>query len=120
MDSILKVIQSICLCLFFLHINYNQYLAKIICFCGPLVFGIYLVHINSIVNQNILKHIFDKENKYISIYSAMSLISLKGLKIFVISITIDFFRHILFNFLRIKKLCMILEKKTNKLLGINQ
>lgn len=119
LDSILKVIQSICVCLFFLHINYNKYLAKIICFCGPLVFGIYLVHINSIVNQNILRHIFDNENKYISLYSAMILISLKGLKVFVISIIIDFFRYILFNFLRIKKLCMLLEKKMNVFLGIN-
>ena len=105
--------------LIFLHINYNKYLTKIICFRDPLVFGIYLVLINSIVNQNILRHIFDNENKYISLYSAMILISLKGLKVFVISIIIDFFRYILFNFLRIKKLCMFLEKKMNIFLGIN-
>ena len=100
LDSILKVIQSISISLFFLQINYNKYFAKIICFCGPSVFGIYLAHINSIVNQNILKHIFDNEKKYISLPLTMLLISFKGLKVFIISIIIDLGRYILFNLLR--------------------
>ena len=120
MDSILKVIQSISISLFFLQINYNKYLAKIICFCGPLAFGIYLTHINSIVNQNILKHIFDNEKKYISLTLTILLISFKGLKVFIISIIIDLGRHILFNLLRIKKLCIYLESNMNKLLGIKR
>ena len=120
LDSILKVIQSISISLFFLQINYNKYFAKIICFCGPLVFGIYLAHINSIVNQNILKHIFDNEKKYINLTLTILLISFKGLKIFIISIIIDLGRHILFNLLRIRKLCIYLEKNMNKLLGINR
>ena len=40
-DRPLKIIQSITICLFFLQINYKKYVAKIICFIGPLVFGIF-------------------------------------------------------------------------------
>ena len=48
-DSSLKIIQSISVCLFFLQIPYNKYIGKVICFFGPLAFGIYLIHDNNII-----------------------------------------------------------------------
>ena len=44
LNSILKITQTISLCLFFLQIHYNKYNGKIICFFGPLAFSIYLIH----------------------------------------------------------------------------
>ena len=37
LNSVLKIIQSITVCLFFMQIHYNKYIAKIICFFGPLM-----------------------------------------------------------------------------------
>jgi len=116
-DSILKVIQSICICLFFLQINYNKYIKKIICFSGPLVFGIYLIHNNHLVKRNIIKYSFDNEPENISLYSAIALILLKSLKIFVFCIIIDYFRNLLFIFLRIRKICIILESILKKIIS---
>ena len=114
-DSILKIIQSITVCLFFMQINYNKYIAKIITFFGPLAFGIYLIHNNSIVKNKIMNHIFDKEPNNISLNSAMILVSLKSLKTLVICLIIDYFRNLLFTLLRIRKICVFIESKINKI-----
>ena len=53
-DSVLKVSQSISISLFLLQINYNKYIGKFISFCGPLTFGVYLIHINILFAKNIL------------------------------------------------------------------
>ena len=114
-DSILKIIQSITVCLFFMQINYNKYIAKIITFFGPLAFGIYLIHNNSIVKNKIMNHIFDKEPNNISLNSAMILVSLKSLKTLVICLIIDYFSNLLFTLLRIRKICVFIESKINKI-----
>ena len=57
--SFSKVIQSVAVCCFFMQINYNKYLAKIVCFIGPLIFSVYLIHNNSLVAGHVLRHIFD-------------------------------------------------------------
>ena len=43
-DSILKIVQSISVTLFFLQLKYNKYLSKIIIFLGQRAIGIYLFH----------------------------------------------------------------------------
>ena len=108
-DSILKVIQSITMCLIFLQITYNKYINKIICFLGPLVFGIYLIHNNILVKKNIISHSFDNESEKISLNSVFLLILFKAMKIFVFCIIIDYFRNIIFIFLRIRRICIIFE-----------
>ena len=45
-DSTLKIIQDITACLFFMQIRYNTYISKVICFTGPLVFSVFLIHAN--------------------------------------------------------------------------
>lgn len=51
-DSLLRIAQSITVCLFFLQIHFNKHIGKIICFLGPLSFGIYLIHIHPLMNYN--------------------------------------------------------------------
>lgn len=114
-DSILKVIISISVCLFFLQINYNIYVNKIISFAGPLVFGIYLIHNNSLVKKNIIKFTFDNEPDNISLTSVIFLISLKAFKIFISCIVIDYFRYLLFSLLKLKNLCILIETKLRKI-----
>ena len=113
LNSILKVVQSISITLFFLQINFNKYLAKIISFCGPLNFGVYLIHIHTIFDDNILRNIFNKYSNKMTI----SLVLFKDLKIYFFCICIEYMRYILFNIIRIRKICIFLEKMIFKLLS---
>ena len=110
-DSFLKIAQSISVCLFFMQISYNKYIAKIICFLGPLVFGIYLIHAHPLINDNVLKHIFDNEPKDLKLNSVIKFVLWKSFKIFFFGIFVDYFRNLLFNLLRLKKIFMFVEVK---------
>ena len=110
-DSILKVTQSLSLSLFFLQINFNKYISKIICFLGPLTFGIYLIHNNYLFVINILKHSFDNEPDNICMILVIILVLFKALKIFIICVVIDYLRNLLFLALRIRKICIYIELK---------
>ena len=80
-DSSLKIIQSITICLFFLQIHYNKYIAKIICFFGPLAFGIYLIHENKIIRDNVMRKLFINQPRNISLNSLLSLLLIKSVKL---------------------------------------
>jgi hypothetical protein len=116
-DSYMKIAQSITVCLFFFQINYSKYIAKIICFFGPLVFGVYLIHIHPLSISNFLNHIFDKDPRNLCLISTMNLILMKSLKTFIICLIIDYFRHILFSILRFKRIFIFLETKMFKTLS---
>lgn len=81
-DSSLFVVQAIAACLFFKQIHYNKYIAKIICFLGPLAFGIYLIHIHPIMLTNFIHHIYDKEPGNLSLKSTLILVLKKPFKVF--------------------------------------
>jgi len=112
-DSFLKIVQSITVCLFFLQLNYNKYIHKTICFLGPLIFGIYLIHIHPIIWINIIKHIFDNESKELNLIPIIITVFRKSLKMFVFCILIDYIRFLIFKLLRIKELCIILDSVIN-------
>ena len=109
-DSILIIAQSITTCLFFLQIKFNKYIAKIICFLGPLSFGIYLIHIHPLLIDNTLRHILDKEPENLGLFSIIILILLKALKVCVFCIIIDYIRHLIFTLLRLRKIFIFLEE----------
>ena len=110
-DSSLKIIQSITICLFFLQIHYNKYIAKIICFLGPLAFGIYLIHDHKIIRDNVSRKIFINQPRNISLNSLLSLLFIKTFKMSLLCLFIDYLRHLLFTFLRIKKILFFIETK---------
>ena len=110
-DSNLKVIQSISIILLLLQINYNDKLGKIISFVGAKTFAVYLIHYNKYIQKNILIHLFDNEKNNISLFAVYKVFLTKCLFIFIICITIDYIRNLLFNLLKIRKLCVFLEKK---------
>jgi len=109
-DSNLKVIQSISIILFILQINYNRYLGKIISFIGNLTFGVYLIHSNFFICGDMLINLFDNEQNNISILSVYRLFMSKGLLVFIICAIIDYLRYLLFNLLKIRKICIIFDK----------
>jgi len=110
-NSLLAIVQSISASLFFLQIHYNKYLAKIISFFGPLIFGVYLIHDNEIVRGSIIRTIYDNKPKNLNVNTALGLMLGTPLKIFIFCITIDYFRHLLFTLLRLKKIFLFLETK---------
>ena len=110
-DSSLKIIQSISVCLFFLQIPYNKYIGKVISFFGPLAFGIYLIHDNNIIRENVISKLFINEKRNISIDSVLSIILIKALKVSLICLFIEYLRHLLFTILRIKKILTFIETK---------
>ena len=110
-DSSLKIIQSISVCLFFLHLPYNKYIGKVISFFGPLAFGIYLIHDNNIIRENVISKLFINEKRNISIDSVFSIILIKALKVSLICLFIEYLRHLLFTILRIKKILIFIETK---------
>ena len=113
-DSFLKTTQAIIICLLFLQIYYNQYIDKIICFFGPLAFGVYLIHFHPIIVNNVMTHIFDNEIKDRSLNSVIILLLLKSLKIFIFCILIEYIRNKIFSAFNIRKLCVLLENEINK------
>ena len=110
-DSLLKITQSITVCLFFLPIHYNKYIAKIICFFGPLAFGVYLIYSNGIFIANDMNRPFVNQPRNISLNTLLSLVFKESLKVCIICLIIDYFRHLLFTLLRIKNILFYIEKK---------
>ena len=111
LNSILKISQTITATLFLMQIHYNKYIAKFICFIGPLVFGIYLIHNHSFIHINVINHVFDNQPKDLNLNGVLTLVFGKTLKICIICLIIDYLRNLLFTLLRIKKISIFLETK---------
>ena len=117
--SLVKPLQALLICLFFMQINYNEYIAKIITFFGPLAFGIYLIHMDGGVknfiydNDRVLYHY----PRNISFNSLISSLALKSLKVCLLCLIIDYLRHLLFSILQLKKIFIFIETKIKEKLS---
>ena len=100
-----------------MQIHYNKYIAKIICFFGPLAFSIYLIYSNQIFLVNVISKLFINQPRDISLNSLLSLLLIKSLKACIISLIIDYFRHLLFTLLRIKNILFFIETKMKEKLS---
>ena len=94
-----------------MQIHYNKYIAKIICFFGPLAFIIFLIYSNRILLVNVIWKICDNQPRDLSLKSLLNLLLMKTLKVCITSLIIDYFRHLLFTLLRIKKILFFIETK---------
>ena len=108
--SLQRIIQAISLSLFLIQLDYNKYIAKIISFFGPISFGIYLIHDNNLVRSNIIAHLFEKLPYNLPPNTILSICLIKTLKIFFICSMIDYTRHVIFTILRLRKICIFVEK----------
>ena len=116
-NSGVKVIQSLTICLFCLQLHFNKYLAKIICFLGPLIFSVYIIHHNTLILDHYVRNIFNNPPSDTSFNSILSIICLKSLRMLIASLIIDYLRHLLFTLLRIRKILMFIETKMKEKLG---
>ena len=92
-----------------MQIHYNKYIAKIICFFGPLAFSIYLIYTNQIIAHNYISPLLVHQPRNISLKPLLSFLFIKTFIICLTSLIIDYFRHLFFTFLRIKKILLIIE-----------
>ena len=114
-DSLPMILQSLSITFFLTSINYNKYIGKIISFYGRLTFGVYIIHDNWIIRHNIIRNIFNKYSMNISLQFVIILIIINGIAIFIFAIFIEYLRNIIFNLLRIRKLCVCVDKIVYKL-----
>ena len=109
-NSVAKTIQSVSITLFFINMNYNKMITKITSFIAPLVFSLYLIHVHPLAQIKILANLFNNESINIPFNKLVILLIYKTIKIFGICIFIDYLRHLLFTVLRIRKICISIEK----------
>lgn len=115
-NSFPMILQSISIILLVININYNKYIGRIICFFGPLTFGIYLIHEHELIKGTFIRNIFSKESNQLKKYLVVKLVFLRSIYIFFICSFIDYIRYIIFQYLlRIKKFCILIEKNIIKL-----
>lgn len=114
-NSMTMVIQTFSIILFFRQIKYHKNIAKIISFCGPLTFGIYLIHNHNLIKRNIIGNLFRRDSNFLSLNTIIKLCLIRGLVVIIICIIIDYIRNLIFIFCKIKNICILLEKKIYKL-----
>ena len=111
------ILQSISLMLFITNVSYNEILAKIITFIGPLTFGVYLIHDNLIIRAKIMRDILNEYPSNLPFYKVIEALFTVSLKIFVKCIIIDYLRNILFRICQIRRICILIEKLLFLILG---
>ena len=116
LNGFIRTIEAIIIILFFLQLEYYKYLSKFITFLGPLTFGVYLIHANVNVNNNYIRPIFTKESDNLTSNEVIKMMIFKSLKIFLECIIIEYLRHLLFTILKIRKICISIEKIVFKII----
>ena len=112
-----SVIISTCLILFFSKVDINSaILQKIISFFSSLTFGIYLIHSHKIVWTRIITGNYKFLLKYHSKELILGIL-LESLKMFLFCSIIDFIRLVIFQILRIRQICILIETIISKLLN---
>jgi len=81
-NSIPMILQSISLILIVMNINYNKYIGAIICFFGPLTFGIYLIYEHELIRARFIGNLFSKESNQLKKILVIRLVFLRSIYIF--------------------------------------
>jgi hypothetical protein len=110
LNGVLRTSQAILITLFFLQLKYNEYLSKFITFFGQLTFGVYLIHMNNNVKYFYLRKLLIEESDNLTSNEVIQMLINKSIKLFLECIIIEYLRNLLFNILKIKKICMLIEK----------
>jgi surface polysaccharide O-acyltransferase-like enzyme len=106
------LLQSISLIMGFSRINIkNKYIIKIILFLTPLNFSVMLIHGRLFRTKiRIIKSLFKLINEFKSNKIFFKVYGL-SIIIYFFCIFLDYFRLIIFTFLKIREFCLLLEKK---------
>lgn len=118
LNSVIRTTQAILITLIFLRLKCNEYLSEIITFFGHLTFGIYLIHINRNTSIHYLNTLLIGQSNNLTFREVIQILILKSIKLFFECIIIEYLRQLLFNILRIRKICIFIEKIVFKITRI--
>ena len=106
------LMQTISLIMLFSKLNIkNKWIIKIISFFTPLTFNITLIHLKLFRDGSLMKRKLDKYVKNLKSDLLFFKIYGLGIVVYLFCGMIDFLRLLLFNLLRIKKICIFIENK---------
>jgi surface polysaccharide O-acyltransferase-like enzyme len=109
-NSIVMILQSIIIVLIFIRIQYNKITNKIINFFGPFTFSVYLIHNHIDLRHKLFPYLFKNTSPSLSFLYLVILFISKGTLVFFSCIILDYFRFFLFKILRIRQICINIEK----------
>lgn len=117
-DSPTILFISIALLILFSRINLkNKKVISVVSFISPLLFSIYLIHVNQLIFENILCGSCTKLAEMNTVVMVLAVLGI-SLAIFVVCIFIDYLRMLLFKLLKVnqrtEKLCDFVSKKIFK------
>lgn len=107
------LLSAVFLVAFFSKLKVAPLWAKVIGVIAPVSFGVYLIHENPVVRENIVRKAFVEFPKFGPIKLVLCVLGC-ALAIYIICGLIDYLRERLFKLLRVKKLLMWLEQKLTK------
>lgn len=104
-----QVIIAISIIIIFANINFkNKHFIKLISFFSPLTYGVYLIHNHRLMRIYIMKKYFLWLLK-LNFVMIFLMVILYSLIIFLACSCVDYLRYLIFNKLKIKKICIIIE-----------
>ena len=113
------VLQAISLIMIFYRLNINnKFFIKIISFFTPLTFNVTLIHLR-IFRERIFQ--INKIFKWVTNLNSKEMlykIPLTSFSFYILFALLDYLRYLLFNILRIRKMCLNIEKQFPKLFDV--
>lgn len=109
---------AVFLLLFFERIRISSFWKRIICFCSPMAFGVYLIHNHPLVFYYLMK---DRFSEYVGFPWILEILAVFGTAVCInlICYMIDFIRLELFRRLHIREKIDLLEEKVKAVLNIH-
>jgi surface polysaccharide O-acyltransferase-like enzyme len=113
-NSFAMILQIISLTLIITQMKYNIIIGKIVSYIGHLTFGVYLIHFNEYIKSFELIKIFQNYNVSTPLRTLIYLVYIRAIQIYIICLIIEYMRYLLFKILKIREICILIEKFINK------
>lgn len=110
------IAAAIFLLIFFKNLKLPNIACKIIKFMSPLAFSVYIIHVQPLIWQNIVKGLFKEIAKFPMPLMVISVIG-ASLGLYLVCSAIDVVRFYLFKLIRLQKLVFFLETKIREKLS---
>ena len=107
------LLSAVFLVAFFSKLKVSMVWAKVIGVLAPVSFGVYLIHENPVIRENIVRKAFTEFPKFGSIKLALCVLGV-AIAIYIICGLIDYLREKIFTLFRVKKTLMFIEQKLTK------
>ena len=113
LSSFAMILQIVSITLIFSQMRYNKIISKILSNIGHLTFGVYLIHFNPYVKVLEIWKIFRNYNKSTPLRILIYLVYIRSIQIYIVCLIIEYMRNLLFKLLRIRQICIFIEKHIN-------